>query len=143
MSETEHPVLKPLTLKTAAVVFKLSGALNTDDFSDHIGEVTVTPKAATSFTAINGKSITASTYDLTFGLVQDTDPTGFLRWLFDNEGSNGQVLVTFENGTDPMLAQVAISAAAVGGRADGSVLQSSVTLTAGAKPAWSAGLVLV
>lgn len=136
------PVLKPVSLKTAITTFKI-GAATASDFSDHIAGVLFTPSASagTSFTSTNGKVIQSSavsTWTATIDLVQDMDPTGFLRYLLDNDGSTATVSFTPASGGKAITCDLTIAAAAVGGKADGGILQSSVTMACNGKPVFAA-----
>ena len=131
---TAHPVTRPYALKTATALFKLTSVGATvEDFSDHIDEITLAPSQTTGtpFVAINGKTIQengSSTWSVTNNLVQDLDDGGFLRWLLDHEGQKCQVLYTFAAGTDPLPVTVTLASPGLGGKADGSVTVTSVTM---------------
>lgn len=132
------PVTTPVALKTASATFTLDS--QTFDFSDHISQIQVDPSTTSgSWTAITGKtiqSISASTWAATLSLVQDMAQTGFLRWLQTNEGRKVQATFTFEDGTDPMEVTINVAPASIGGQADGSTLQSTVTLVCDGSPQW-------
>lgn len=142
MAEIEHGVLKPYVLKTLTVHLKRTGAPDTDDFSDHVGELVLTPSTSTnSWTSGNGKSLQRSsmaTWAAGLGLVQDLSPTGLMRYLLDHEGEQAKVLATFENGTDPCLITVTLSPTVIGAKADGQVAQSTVTLAMDGRPNFNA-----
>ena len=143
MPTVNHAVAKPYILKTLSVQFKRAGAVDPDDFSDHVGTFQTTPAAGVaSWTSGNGKTIqrtATATWSVTLGLVQDLDPSGLLRWLLDHEGEQAQVLVTFDTGTDPYVADVTLSPAGFGGAADGSIAAATVSLPVSGSPTWQAG----
>lgn len=126
------PVKKPYALKTATLTLKAEGAASATDFSDHVSEITFTPSSSsTSWTSVSGKTIqenSAPTWEATLGLVQDLDPEGLARYLLANHGKKAEMVVTLVNGTEPINTTVTLSAAALGGKADGSIAESSVTL---------------
>lgn len=141
---TSIPVSKPVALKTASVTFTLQGEGNSpQDFSDHVNQIQLDPSksSGTPFTSVSGKVINASSvssWAATLGLVQDFDTTGFLRFLLDNDGTKATMKATFETGTNPLECVVTLSAASIGGTADGSNLTSSVTLPVDGKPEFKA-----
>ena len=143
MATQNHPVATPFVLKTLSVLFKRAGVVDAEDFSDHVGEFTLTPTAGTaSWTSGNGKTIqraAVATWAATLGLVQDLDPSGLLRWLLAHEGENAELLVTFADGTDPCRVDVTLSPALFGAAADGSIGTASVTLAVSGRPVWAAG----
>lgn len=140
MSTTPHEVVSPYTLKTATCTFKI-GTATPDDFSDHIGEITLTPTATSgSWTSINGKVITENgiaTWAAGFGLVQDLDDASFLRYLLDNEGTKALVEATLANGTDKVTFTVTLAPATIGGASGANPLSSTVTMPIDGKPAFA------
>lgn len=138
MTVTPHPVSNPYTLKTATCVFEREGATSSDDFSDHIGEITLTPNTASgSWTSITGKVITENgiaTWAAGFGLVQDLDDASFLRWLLAHEGEKAEVTATLKGGADSVIFTVTLSPASIGGAAGADPLSSNVTMPIDGKP---------
>lgn len=134
-------VAKPFSLKTATVTITPEGG-TVSDFSDHISQIQFDPStSASSWTSVSGKVIqenAAPTWAATLALVQDLDQAGLLRYLLTNQGKKATMEVTFKNGTDPCNITVTLSAAGIGGTADGSVLSSSVTFPMDGAPVFEA-----
>lgn len=141
MAIVNHPVVNPFALKTATATFTLDGAVDSDNFSDHIGTLTLVPaSAAQSWTSINGKTIqdaSAATWAAQLGLVQDLDESGFSRWLLAHEGERATAVFTFKTGADTVTIEVILTPAQFGGTADGTLAQATVTLPCDGKPVWS------
>lgn len=139
---TPIPVEKPFVLKTAEVLFFTLDAGGTEsDFSDHIGEITLTPTAQTgSWTAVNGKviqDVAPATWAVQFGLVQDLSDNGFLRWLLQHEGEKADVEITFATGADLLSITVTLSPSTIGGAVGPNPLSGTVTMPVDGKPVWS------
>lgn len=138
-------VTEPYALKTATATFTLedSGAL-AQDFSSHIVELTLIPTSdSTSITAIDGTTIqeaSMSSWNGRVGLIQDLAQSGFMRWLFDNEGKKAKGEFTFKDGTDPLSITLLLRPSEIGGPAGGQISRSTVTLPGDGRPQWgSAG----
>ena len=134
-------VAKPFSLKTATVSIKPDGSSTASDFSDHISQIQFDPSTSSaSWTSVSGKVIqenAAPTWAASLALVQDLDQAGLLRFLLTNQGKKATMDVTFKNGTDPAHISVTLSAASIGGTADGSVAQSSVTFPMDGAPTFT------
>lgn len=140
---TAYPVVKPFSFKTGKVTFtEIGGTELSYDFSDHINQVSFEPTSATgTFTAINSSTlsdVSPSTWQATFGLVQDLDPAGFLRFLLQNEGKKFTVEIFFAGDADPCEIVLTARSAGIGGSADGNLATSTVTLPADGKPNFTA-----
>lgn len=138
MPTIAHPVTDFYTLKTASVVFKLDGATDSDDFSDHIGEIAFNPASQTgSWTSINGKVVSENgiaTWTATMGLVQDLNDQSFLLWLLEHEGEKASVTATLKSGTGAFTFDVTLTPAQIGGQVGSNPLSSQVTLPMDGKP---------
>lgn len=138
MATVPHPVGQAYVLKTATVLIQRDGAADVDDFSDHVGEITLTPTSSSgSWTAVNGKVISdqsVSTWAATLGLVQDLDSSGLLRYLLTHEGEKADVVATLADGADDLNITVTLSPATIGGQPGANPLASSVTLPMDGRP---------
>lgn len=138
MATIPHPVGEHYTLKTATVIFQLAGATDSDDFSDHVGEVTFTPTSQSgSWTSVNGNVLSeqgVATWAATLGLVQDLDDDGFLLWLLAHEGEKATVTATLKSGTGAFSFVVTLTPATIGGAPGANPLSSTVTLPMDGKP---------
>ncbi len=136
-----HPVVDPLILKTASVVITREGAPSSDDFSDHVGELTLTPTVSSvSWTGIAGNTVqdtAAPTWAATLGLIQDMDAAGLLRYLMTHAGEKAEVVATFKDLADTVTFDVTLVPAQVGGT-PGQFATASATLPIDGTPAWSA-----
>lgn len=141
MATTAHTVTRPYVLKTAQAIFTRAGAEDADDFSDHIGEVTLTPTSQSgSWTGITGKTISdqgIATWAATLGLIQDLDDNGLLRWLLQHEGEKATLALTLATGADTITIDVTLSPSQIGGAVGPNPLSGSVTLAVDGKPVWS------
>lgn len=138
MAITAHPVVNSFTLKTATVVFKRHGVTDSDDFTEHVGDITLTPSVQSgSWTGCSGNVITdqgIATWAAAFGLTQDLDDNSFLWWLLDHEGEKADVTITLKSGADPVYITVTLSPAQIGGAVGSNPLSSSVTMAVDGKP---------
>lgn len=125
-------------MKTSKVTFKTSSS-GVTDFSDAINTVRLNPSTSTNTVpVISGNTWTdssAATWTLELGLVQDLDPQGLMRYLFDQEGKEVTVYIELAKGSDAITCTVIASPAAIGGSA-GQIAQSSVTLAINGRPVW-------
>ena len=141
MATIDHPVTLPYVLKTATCVFTRDGATDSDDFTDHVGEITLTPSIQTgSWTGIGGNVISdqgIATWAAQFGLIQDLDENGFLRWLLVHEGEKATVVATLASGADTLTIDVTLSPATIGGAVGPNPLTGTVTMAVDGRPVWS------
>lgn len=141
MTVTDHPIVSPYTLKTASVIFQLSGATTSDDFSDHIGEITLNPSAQSgSWVGVTGNTVSdqaTATWAATLGLIQDLDDASLLRWLLTNEGQKATCTAVLASGKDTLTFTFTVTPAQIGGAAGSTPLSSSVTVPIDGKPAFA------
>ena len=127
------------TLKTTQALFTPVDGGEPLDFSDHINQITLNPSAGgTQFAVSGAKYVAASSWNIQLGLFQDLDKTGFLRFLFANDGKKYKAKFTFLQGQDALQATVNISPASIGGNAGTDLPTSSVTLEIDGAPEWVA-----
>lgn len=144
-SPTKVAVKNPYALKTATVLMKPEGS-TVYDFSDHVSGIEFHPSSSSSsWTSVSGKTLqeaSVSTWSVSLDLVQDLDQAGLLRFLMANDGKKCELLTTFKTGADPCKMTVTLSAANIGGKADGSLAESSVQFPVDGAPQWASGLTL-
>lgn len=134
------PVESPYSLKTAKVVITPEGG-TASDFSDHVGEITLTPTAqSASWTAVSGfvlQDVGKSTWACQLGLIQDLADTGLLRYLMTHEGEKALVEATLATGADELSFTVTLSPSTIGGAAGAEPLSGTVTLPVDGAPVWA------
>lgn len=140
MALIAHPVVDPLILKTATVVIAREGATDTDDFTDHVGELTLTPAGtAVSWVGIGGNTLQdqgVATWSATLGLIQDLDSNGLLRYLLAHEGEKATITATLKDAADVVTIDVTLTPTAIGG-SPGAFATGTATLPVDGKPVWS------
>lgn len=140
MATVDHSVVKPYTLKTASVKFKIAGATDTDDFSKHIDEIRLKPTTQSgSWIGVTGNVVSdqsIATWKATFGLVQDLDTTGLLRWLLANDGKKADATVVLATGGGTISFTFTIAAAEIGGKVGSTPLSSTAEMAVDGTPAW-------
>lgn len=143
MAVTPIEVVRPFVLKTAKATFAIIDPATGDpgtvqDWSLHIGELTLTPSTQSgSWTGISGNvvsDLSIATWAAQFGLIQDLDDSGFLRWLLEEEGSKAEVVVTFASGADPCTFVVTLTPSTLGGAVGPNPLSGTVTMSVDGRP---------
>ncbi len=125
-------------LKTATVKLSpLTGTGPVRDFSDHITSLQLVPSSPTKVPVITGRKFAGqASWDAQIGLMQDLADTGFLRFLYENEGEAFKAVFTFADGSDPIELELVAVPAAIGGNAGDDLQQSSVTCPVNGRPSW-------
>lgn len=138
MTTTPHPVVHPFVLKTATATFLRASGVDADDFSLHIGEVTLTPATSVgTWTGISGNVVSdqaIATWTAQFGLIQDLEDNGFLRWLLTYEGEKAAVELTLATGADPCTFTVTLSPSTIGGVVGPNPLTGTVSMPIDGRP---------
>lgn len=132
---TTIPLTNPYTMNDAAMSF------DADDYTAAIASAVITPNTPTSSTRTIGgnviRGVASSEWSVDVGLLQDSDSTGLLRYLFDNEGETVPVTFTPTNGADPVSCTILIVPGAIGGTPGADPAQSSVSLPVVGRPTWA------
>lgn len=119
--------LKNATLKVAE-----------DNYEDAIIGVRFNPStSASTLRTINSNVLrdqNVAEWGCQIDLVQDLAPSGFLRYLLDNEGERKDVEFVPVADGPTIQAKLIISPANIGGAADGAPQQATVTLAVVGKP---------
>lgn len=142
MATTVRPVVMPYTFKTAKVIVTRDAAPDApDDFTDHVGEVTLTPTVESgSWRGVGGnviKDTGVPEWVAQLGLIQDLDANGFLRYLLEHSGEKATIEATPATGADPITVDVTLAPATIGGQPGANPLSSTVSLPVDGQPDWS------
>ncbi len=141
MATIAHPVVLPYVLKTASCLITRDGAADTDDFTDHVGEITLTPNVQSgSWTGVGGNVISEqgiATWTAGLGLIQDLDANGLLRYLLIHEGEKATIACALVDSADVVTVTVKLSPATIGGPVGSNPLTGTVTMAVDGKPQWS------
>lgn len=122
----------PYSLKNATL------SIAADDFTAAVSEVRFSPSTSqTTWRGIGGNVVrdqSIAEWSCTLGLAQDLDPTGLLRYLLDNEGSEVAAVFTPTTGGPAVDATLILSPGEIGGAADGNIATASVALAVVGRP---------
>lgn len=129
------PLTTPYSLKNATM------SIAADDFTAALSQVEFVPAtSATTWRGIGGNVVrdqSVAEWTANLGLAQDLDPTGLLRYLHANEGSEVVAVFTPVAAGPTVTATLILSPAAIGGTADGNIATASVSLAVVGKPAFA------
>lgn len=123
------PLVLPFSMDDAVLT------LGADDYTEAITDVALVPTASTPVKGVGGNQVQGrATWSLNGSLMQDADPAGLQRYLFDNEGNTVAFSLTPTDGGTPWTGQVVLSPTAIGGARSDQVVTTSFSLPINGRP---------
>src|SRR6187431_3275632 len=111
------PLTTPYTMSTAVLT------IGVDDYTAAVSQAQFNPSfSSNTWTGIGGNALTftsPASWALVIAIAQDLAPTGLLRYLLDNAGTQVDVTLTPLTGEEPITATVILAPGSIGGTADG------------------------
>ncbi|MBU4213838.1 MAG: hypothetical protein KJ792_04185 [Actinobacteria bacterium] len=132
-----------MAIKTLTTPYAMNAAqltLGADDYTTAVTQAELQPQTVDAVLGIGGnKYRSPADWKLAVGLLQDDDPAGLLRYLFDHEGETVAFTLVPRDGGTVWSGSTVLSPASVGGSASTALATTTVTLEVIGKPVPTAG----